>query len=122
MADETAVSIRAPVKGAIHKRPPRPPQLSRFNPRPREGGDGEEVRLVLGSGVSIRAPVKGAMFLGVADGSGFKVSIRAPVKGAIGRGRGCGEEDAVSIRAPVKGAICQGYRVEGGGVFQSAPP
>ena len=83
--DEERVSIRAPVRGATSAAPAlscaRP---SRFNPRPRAGGDPAGVyptpTIDL---VSIRAPVRGATWARHGRQHAEQgVSIRAPVRGA----------------------------------------
>ena len=78
-----AVSIHAPVKGAIL-----PPFFEL------------QARLV-----SIHAPVKGAIDDERVRRRGYHVSIHAPVKGAMGSNAHCFGDAGVSIHAPVKGAI-----------------
>ena len=105
VAAHVGVSIHAPVKGAT----PRPgcpgSGRRRFNPRAREGRDGEQ-RLPDGLlRVSIHAPVKGAT--APAYGAVVRlalVSIHAPVKGATRTDALLPVFDEVSIHAPVKGA------------------
>ncbi len=56
-----AVSIHAPAKGATRFVRPAPGRRSRFDPRPREGGDGRDRAGGLRApAVSIHAPAKGA--------------------------------------------------------------
>ena len=117
-----AVSIRAPVKGAMFRAPTHDDRTVCFNPRPREGGDRGVSGRRWGIRVSIRAPVKGAMSPPRPRSHRIHVSIRAPVKGAIPVLVSLVQLGVVSIRAPVKGAIGGDNSPEFESLFQSAPP
>ena len=96
------VSIHAPARGATGRRRWRWRNGSRFNPRPRTGGDpGPRCRRIAVR-VSIHAPARGATVLG---------------HGHVDHGHG------VSIHAPARGAttlVPEPY--SGFGKFQSTPP
>ena len=78
------VSIRAPVMGAMCHCRCFSSQILRFNPRPRDGGDGFLASLTpCIDTVSIRAPVMGAIRESVEHCQQRDVSIRAPVMGAM---------------------------------------
>ncbi len=101
--------------------------MTRFNPRPRTGGDTQiESCLRSSPSVSIRAPARGAtksVYLSslyrlvsirapargatphLCDPTGsHRVSIRAPARGATPQGGAGGPAGQVSIRAPARGA------------------
>ena len=106
------VSIRAPAKGATScRRRPRGCR-SRFNPRPREGGD---VRLPAPSpspaSFQSAPPRRGRHVAGVVTSTTPGVSIRAPAKGATDQHLHHASSRPVSIRAPAKGATCRGRPV-----------
>ena len=104
------VSIHAPVKGATESEDGEAVIRECFNPRAREGRDGQAVAMATVLVVSIHAPVKGATKTALDKFGAVAVSIHAPVKGATWRRGKPLAEASVSIHAPVKGAT---------GVFKS---
>ena len=78
-----AVSIHAPVKGAIVAGVFGLILVMGFNPRTREGCDTFRVERLTDHKVSIHAPVKGAIVFLLHRATQCAVSIHAPVKGAM---------------------------------------
>ena len=97
------VSIHAPVKGATLWSTVGAVSVSSFNPRPREGGDGQARPVAREGAVSIHAPVKGATRLDGRPRLRRLVSIHAPVKGATNRVRQLLVLRPVSIHPPREG-------------------
>ena len=140
----SAVSIRAPAKGAtlrtcymrlqekvFQSAPPRrgrpsPPSGTaarrRFNPRPREGGDAPASTTAQGGGVSIRAPAKGATFLRVELDPIVMFQSAPPRRGRPRCSRRCIGSGGFQSAPPRRGRHDTLFRALALETFQSAPP
>ena len=78
--------------------------VSYFNPRSREGSDGEVSLAIAISGISIHAPAKGATRYYGYNRVSTKISIHAPAKGATRLFPDLSGISVISIHAPAKGA------------------
>ena len=91
------------------RRPPAPPGSTpsrNFNPRSREGSDGDrDPESALAVLISIHAPARGATGLVVSDGCHVPISIHAPARGATYEDTdNVPQADYISIHAPARGA------------------
>ena len=80
-----------------------------FNPRSREGSDGEVSGGDMGADISIHAPARGATPLFSFISRSRDISTHAPARGATYRDALQAEYDAISTHAPARGATVPGY-------------
>ena len=124
MKDIVRVSIHAPARGATWTAKKMEDSNRSFNPRPREGGDGEVYHGFPRLGVSIHAPARGATV--------HLLAVALHVDCFNPRPREGGDQDRcrlsciscmVSIHAPARGATVAGVVASGNPKkFQSTPP
>ena len=116
------ISIHAPAKGATESRGELQLNRSNFNPRSREGSDGDLKELLKTIEISIHAPAKGATYPKKENGSGQEISIHAPAKGATTARLTELLPLKISIHAPAKGATCLPELFQNKIRFQSTLP
>ena len=96
-------------------------QITRFNPRPREGATSGNYTFTLEDQVSIRAPVRGRR-VRKADREAHQCFNPRPREGATAARAALARDYPVSIRAPVRGRRRKVTSRIGRSRFQSAPP